>query len=91
MIKMRDIYFICAVSSSKDDDGSPPEGGSLAFTPPGDERSQVVSPLPSSQTIIVGDQQLGYLSKVAMQWHEVDSNRRLPGTKHTATPPRPTP
>jgi len=46
-----------------------PKAGSLAFTPPGDEMSEVVSRcLPHRQLWVRN------LTKVATQWHEVDSN-----------------
>jgi len=61
-MKMRDINFICAVSSSNDDDDGS-KAGSLAFAPPGDETSQVVSRcLPHRQ------KRVSNLSKVATQW-----------------------
>src|SRR6218665_2488863 len=53
-----------------------PKAGSLAFTPPGDEMSEVVSRcLPHRQL------RVSNLSKVVTQWREVDSNLRPFGCK----------
>src|SRR6218665_2719650 len=53
-----------------------PKTGSLAFTPPGDEMSEVVSRrLPTRQLWVSN------LSKVATQWLEVDSNQQPFGCK----------
>src|SRR6218665_3672133 len=53
-----------------------PKAGSLAFTPPGDGVSEVVSfCLPHRQLW------MSNLSMVASQWLEVDSNRRPSGYK----------
>src|SRR6218665_943803 len=60
-----------------------PKAGSLAFTPPGDEMSEVVSCcLPHRQL------RMSYLSKVPTQWLEVDfepTTLRLQSTEHTLT------
>src|SRR6218665_219414 len=47
------------------------KAGSLAFTPPGDEMSEVVSRCLPHRQLWVSN-----LSKVATQWREVDSNLR---------------
>ena len=53
-----------------------PKAGSWAFTPPGDEMSEVVPRcLPHRQLWV------RTLSKVATQWREVDSNPRPFGCK----------
>src|SRR6218665_3757202 len=60
-----------------------PKAGSLAFTPPGAEMSEVVSRCLTHRQLWVIN-----LSKVATQWPEVDSNPRLQGTKlHHRIPP----
>jgi len=52
------------------------KAGSLAFTPPGDKMSEVVSScLPHRQL------RVSNLSKVASQWLEVDLNMRPSGCK----------
>ena len=57
------------------------KAGSLAITPHGDEISEVVSRcLPHKQLWVSN------LSKVAMQWLEVDSNRRPFGCKSQNIP-----
>src|SRR6218665_1097488 len=53
-----------------------PKAGSLAFTPPGDEMSEVVSRCLPHRQLWVSN-----LSKVATQWREVDSNPRPFGCK----------
>src|SRR6218665_2896882 len=53
-----------------------PKAGSLAFTPPGDEMSEVVSRCLNHRQLWVSN-----LSKVATQWREVDSNPRPFGCK----------
>src|SRR6218665_190033 len=53
-----------------------PKAGSLAFTPPGDEMSEVVSHCLPHRQLWVSN-----LSKVATQWREVDSNPRPFGCK----------
>jgi len=64
MMMMMMIFVLC------------PKAGSLAFTPPGDEISEVVSRcLPRRQL------RVSNLSKVATQWHEVNSNLRPYGCK----------
>src|SRR6218665_962404 len=53
-----------------------PKAGSMAFTPPGDEMSEVVSRfLPHRQPLVSN------LSKVATQWLEIDSKPRPSGCK----------
>jgi len=49
-----------------------PKAGSLAFTPPGDEMSEVVSRCLPHRQLWVSN-----LSKVATQWREVDSKQSL--------------
>src|SRR6218665_187496 len=58
-----------------------PKAGSLAFTPPGDEMSEVVSRCLPHRQLWVSN-----LSKVAMQWREVDSNPRPFGCKAQNSP-----
>src|SRR6218665_217029 len=53
-----------------------PKAGSLAFTPPGDEMSEMVSRCLPHRQLWVSN-----LSKVATQWREVDSNPRPFGCK----------
>src|SRR6218665_2156754 len=53
-----------------------PKAGSLGFTPPGDEMSEVVSRCLPHRQLWVSN-----LSKVATRWHEVDSNPRPFGCK----------
>src|SRR6218665_1707890 len=53
-----------------------PKAGSWAFTPPGDEMSEVVSRCLPHRQLWVSN-----LSKVATQWREVDSNLRPFGCK----------
>src|SRR6218665_736090 len=53
-----------------------PRAGSLAFMPPGDEMSEVVSRCLPHRQLWVNN-----LSKVATQWREVDSNSRPFGCK----------
>ena len=53
-----------------------PKAGSMAFTPPGDEMSEVVSRCLPHRQLWVSN-----LSKVSTQWHEVDSNPRPFGCK----------
>ena len=53
-----------------------PQAGSLAFTPPGDEMREVASHCLLPRQLWVSN-----LSKVAMQWREVDSNPRTSGCK----------
>ena len=63
-----------------------PKAGSLAFTPPGDEMSEVASRCLPHRQLWVSN-----LSKVAMQWLEVDSTHDPPVARHRTypTPPRP--
>src|SRR6218665_1566434 len=63
-----------------------PKAGSLAFTPPGDEMSEVVSCcLPQS---IMGEQLVQ--GRYAVAWGRFEpATFRLQGTEHTPTPPRP--
>ena len=62
-----------------------PKAGSLAFTPPGDEMSEVVSCcLP--HRIIMGEQLVQGRSTVA---RFEPATLRLQGTEHTPTPPSP--
>ena len=53
-----------------------PKACSLAFMPPGDEMSEVVSRCLPHRQLWVSN-----LSKVATQWREVDSNPRPFGCK----------
>src|SRR6218665_3205989 len=53
-----------------------PKAGLLAFTPPGDEMSEVVSRCLFHRQLWVSN-----LSKVSTQWHEVDLNLRPSGCK----------
>src|SRR6218665_3619148 len=53
-----------------------PKAGSLAFTPPGNEKSEVVSRCLPHRQLWVSN-----LSKVATQWLEIDSNPRHFGCK----------
>ena len=66
-----------------------PKGGSLDFTPPGDEMCGVGFALPSSQTIIIMSEQL-VQGRYTVAWGRFEPvTSRLQGTEHTTTPPRP--
>src|SRR6218665_1241904 len=58
-----------------------PKAGSLAFMPPWDEMSELVSRCLLHRQLWVSN-----LSKVATQWSEVDSNPRLSGCKAQTIP-----
>ena len=58
-----------------------PKAGSLDFTPTGDEMSEVVSRCLPHRQLWVSN-----LSKVVMQWLEVDSNLRPPVARHRTYP-----
>ena len=60
-----------------------PKAGSLVFTPPGDEMSEVASRCLPHRQLWVSN-----LCKVATQWHEVDSNPRPSGCKAQNIPLR---
>ena len=64
------------------DDGSLPKAGSWAFTPPGDEMSEVVSGCFPHRQLWMSN-----LSKVDTQWLEVNSNPQPSGCKAQNIPP----
>jgi len=58
-----------------------PKAGSLFFTPPGDEMSEMVSHCLPHRRLWVSN-----LIKVATQWFEVDSNLQRSGCKSQNIP-----